>query len=197
MGVDIYGIKPLLTEACPQFPENYDDFSDEEKTAFWDKRKTWEKENPGFYFRNNWWHWRPIQMLIRAFNTSFNIGIPQNELDALGSNDGLGITDPAHCKKLAETFKDLAKEMRKSSETKISVNLGMWYYKTVDKEGRIINQTLVDEDIIQQLDEKYPLSFSGTAEINGIEYTTAHETDIDNLEEFTLFLENCNGFQIY
>jgi len=197
MGVDIYGIKPLLTEACPQFPENYDDFSDEEKTAFWDKRKTWEKENPGFYFRNNWWHWRPIQMLIRAFNENFELGIPEDQVNALGSNDGYGITDPEHCKKLAQIFKNFVRVMKEGNETKMSVNLGMWYFKGLNQEGMIVHETLRDKDILHQLNLKYPGAFSGKAELNGVEYTTAHETNIDNLEEFILFLENCNGFKVH
>jgi hypothetical protein len=62
MGVDIYGRKPkIVTERPEQI--DYRSSSDEEKDEYWNKLMRWETENPGTYFRYNWWCWRPIHML--------------------------------------------------------------------------------------------------------------------------------------
>lgn len=60
MGVDIYGLSPKLTKPKPEIPDDYQDLDSDDQKAFWDIIEEWEQENPGYYFRNNWWHWRPI-----------------------------------------------------------------------------------------------------------------------------------------
>jgi hypothetical protein len=57
--------------------------------------------------------------------------------------------------------------------------------------------SLKDEAIIEALNAKYPGIFFEQAELDGVLYEPSHATNIDNIEEFAIFLENCNGFQIY
>ncbi len=104
MGVDIYGISPKLTEKMPELPDNYEELSEEQVSAYWSMRNEWEQSNPGYYFRNNWWHWRPIQMLISVFNEVYQMHIPEEDIKALGSNGGGGVTDKGHCEQLAMYF---------------------------------------------------------------------------------------------
>lgn len=191
MGVDIYGISPKLTETKPELPDNYEELSEEQIQAYWSMRDEWEQNNPGFYFRNNWWHWRPLQMLVSVFNKAYELNIPEETLKELGSNGGGGIKDKGLCEQLAKCFKEFADNMRLEGHKVVYLNTGWWQEK--DDNG----PSLKDEARIKKLDEKYPGIFFEQAELDGKLYEPSHATNIDNVEEFAIFLENCNGFEIY
>lgn len=191
MGVDIYGISPKLTETKPEVPDNYEELSQEQVQAYWKMREEWEQSNPGFYFRNNWWHWRPLQMLISVFNETEELLIPEENLKQLGENGGGGIKDKGLCEQLAKCFKEFADKMRLEDKKVVYLNTGWWHLKD-DNEPSI-----KDEERIKKLDAKYPGIFFEQAELDGKLYNPSHATNIDNVEEFAIFLENCNGFQIY
>ena len=191
MGVDIYGISPKLTETKPELPDNYEELSEEQIQAYWSMRDEWEQNNPGFYFRNNWWHWRPLQMLVSVFNKAYELNIPEETLKELGSNGGGGIKDKGLCEQLAKCFKEFADNMRLEGHKVVYLNTGWWHEK--DDNG----PSLKDEARIKKLDEKYPGIFFEQAELDGKLYEPSHATNIDNVEEFAIFLENCNGFEIY
>lgn len=197
MGVDIYGLKPKLSSTQPAFPDNYEDLSEEQKSDYWNQRNQWEQENPGYYFRNNWWHWRPIQVLIGYFNDEHSIGIPEEELRCLGSNDGVGVSDPAQCEQLAACFKSLIEDMRRDEKRTVYLNTGWWYCKIVGADGKIMTERVQNEKILEELNEKYKAVFFEEADLNGVGYEPSHGTNLDNLQEFALFLENCNGFKIH
>ena len=69
MGFDLYGEEP---KSNTEMPDWVSDYQDERGWAKWDKieedkkndeyfeaTEKNEKENPGVYFRNNVWWWRP------------------------------------------------------------------------------------------------------------------------------------------
>jgi hypothetical protein len=61
MGFDIYGVAP--TELTPKpdiLKRNFTELSDKEMKEYHDAREQYEKQNPGEYFRNNVWWWRPL-----------------------------------------------------------------------------------------------------------------------------------------
>lgn len=197
MGVDIYGLKPELTSEKPSYPDNFSELSAEERTEYYDKLDKWEDQNPGYYFRNNWWHWRPLQMLVFHFNRKYDLNIPEEQIDALGSNSGGGITDPVHCLKLAEAFNLHASAIEAAGHRVVSLNMGYWTFKTPNERGDIVTCTLDDPEKLKRLNEKYDTYFFGDAELDGIAYQTSHGTTTDNMRDFALFLQNCNGFAIY
>ena len=59
MGMDVYGLDPKAEMAKPHIDWSANP-SDEEKDAYFDAYYKWEAENPGGYFRNNVWWWRPL-----------------------------------------------------------------------------------------------------------------------------------------
>jgi len=63
MGFDLYGVKPQLTEKQPEL--NWDESpSTKEREKYWEVKNKWEENNPGAYFRNNVWSWRPLWSYI-------------------------------------------------------------------------------------------------------------------------------------
>ena len=70
MGFDLYGENPKLVKGfSDKKSERYEElasmsYSDREKQGFndeyWELQSEWENNNPGNYFRNNVWWWRPL-----------------------------------------------------------------------------------------------------------------------------------------
>jgi hypothetical protein len=73
MGVDISGRNPITRSPKPTI--NWETATDEQKEQYWKDNGAWEKENPGDYFRANWWSWRPIAMVIDIVNDAKDLGI--------------------------------------------------------------------------------------------------------------------------
>lgn len=194
MGVDIYGLSPKLTKPKPEIPDDYQDLDSDDQKAFWDLTEEWEQDNPGYYFRNNWWHWRPIQMLIGVFNESYSLNIPEDVMKSLGSNDGNGVKDKSQCEQLASCFKEFVQQMKKNDHKVVYLNTGWWHFADKQLNG---GKSIDDQELIDKLNEKYPGLFFEAPTLNGVDYEASHGTNVDNLEEFALFLENCNGFEIH
>ena len=73
MGMDVHGLNPKQNKNINDFPtmKKFDsmDFAEKWKTLdkdealrdeYWKEKDEWEESNPGVYFRNNVWWWRPL-----------------------------------------------------------------------------------------------------------------------------------------
>ena len=73
MGMDVHGLNPKENKNRDDFPmlKKYDDMEFSEKwkkldnnrddsKQYWTEKDDWERANPGVYFRNNCWWWRPL-----------------------------------------------------------------------------------------------------------------------------------------
>jgi len=59
MGMDVYGLNPVLKGARPEIDWSSNP-SEEEKQAYFKASDAWHAENQGAYFRNNVWWWHPL-----------------------------------------------------------------------------------------------------------------------------------------
>jgi hypothetical protein len=130
-------------------------------------------------------------MLISVFNQAYELHIPDETLKQLGENGGGGVKDKGLCEQLAKCFKEFAADMRMKDNKLVYLNTGWWH------ESNDNGPSIKDEELIAKLNEKYPGIFFEQPELDGIKYDPSHVTNIDNVEEFATFLENCNGFEIY
>ena len=70
MGMDVYGLKPKENTEVPKVIKNipegkdwFDSFSKlskEERDIYYKAKEKHYEDNPGVYFRNNVWYWRPL-----------------------------------------------------------------------------------------------------------------------------------------
>ena len=102
MGVDISGRNPIVRSPKPEI--NWETATEEQKSIYFKESDAWETENPGDYFRANWWSWRPIVMLIDMVNEQKDLGIDMNYY---GSNDGAGLEDQDSCNDLADALQEI------------------------------------------------------------------------------------------
>lgn len=62
MGFDLYGEGPFNP---PEEKENiWKDENFEEREKYFEERQKFKRDNPGYYFQNNVWAWRPLWTLI-------------------------------------------------------------------------------------------------------------------------------------
>ena len=89
MGMDVYGINPKLKSEPPTIDWESKP-SQEETDAYFEAREKWELENPGSYFRNNVWWWRPLADYV--LNLMGGI-IPKEDHSAWHHNDGYRVEE--------------------------------------------------------------------------------------------------------
>jgi len=58
MGMDVYGLNPELKSEKPEI--DWNDSTEEQRDQYFEAINVFESENPGYYFRNNVWFWRPL-----------------------------------------------------------------------------------------------------------------------------------------
>lgn len=120
MGFDVYGMNPKMNKSKEEFKTLYkydvtigeseeakenwalkwnklDAVSQKTRNTYWNQHGEYELSNPGVYFRNNVWWWRPLWDYI--YNATDLIS--EKEWNDGHMNDGLEI-DEDRAKKIAE-----------------------------------------------------------------------------------------------
>ena len=106
MGMDVYGNDPKIEKRMNEFPiySKYEDmpWGDREKDPKWKKDKDeyysqwkeYENSNPGVYFRNNCWWWRPLWDYCAFVDRHYKLSLIDEELYQSGHhNDGAGLDE--------------------------------------------------------------------------------------------------------
>lgn len=190
MGVDIYGRNPVIKGKQPEL-NNWETASDDEKEAYFKDSDEWYTNNPGAYFRSNWWGWRPIHAIADATIECYELPLDTN---SWGSNDGAGLETQEQCDMLAnamEKFIDQSRTHISTNDDVIYLCLGSW----VTFEG-----SFVPEKDVEELNQRYPI---GTVLYNGVVTNTgnlvfpSHSSSLGHIKSFINFLRYCGGFEIW
>jgi len=189
MGVDIYGKEPNLTSKKPEMDWDNDALTEADKKAYWEVLEDWEDKNPGYYFRSNWWGWRPIVMLcdVAAHNHKLDI-----KTESWMGNDGMGPDTWEECTALADALQDLIDKdgSFEEEEDVIYCNMGSW---------STMNGGIVSEDIIEELNEVLPygkVTMTGIVRDDGV-YYPSHSSPKWLIDQFIVFLRHCGGFSVW
>jgi len=185
MGMDVYGVNPQTTTEQPTEPKS-SDFGSDEWSAYFEARRKWEQENPGTYFRNNVWYWRPLWDYVYSLCDDI---LTEDDHQSGHHNDG-HLIDADKCEAIASR---LALELLNGGVTKF-------------KDDR---QEYLDNLPLKKCDTG---SCNGTGqrndefvkgECNGCggtgkqkDFNTQYPFEEDNVREFHSFVKNCGGFEI-
>ena len=189
MGVDITGMNPIIRSPKPAYPD-WNTATEEEKDTYFEVSNKWEKENPGDYFRSNWWGWRPIVMLCEHASYESELDI---DFSNWGSNDGAGLDNQEDCNRLASALEDILKTAYAMEEPTdvIYLNLGSW----TDMNGRFL-----DESITKSLNEQYEVGevlYGSVVMSDGKIVHPSHSAPLRHVQNFINFLKECGGFEIW
>jgi len=114
MGMDIYGLAPQLKSKAPTIDWELKP-SKEELDTYFKASNTFEKENVGYYFRNNVWWWRPLWDYVYQLNDDI---LTEKDHERGHFNDGHEITEEqceVICKRLTEALDNGEAEEYKNS----------------------------------------------------------------------------------
>jgi hypothetical protein len=199
MGMDITGKNPVLRGEAPK-EISWFTSTQEEKDAYLDAKHTFEENNPGVYFRANLWSWRPIAEIITYCNNVIGLNLPETFLHGMHYNSGAGLETQAECHKLADAIDSMIDSKFDGWEY-IGTNYKLYARKVVDPEGKIFEENLYNNpELVQELEQHLGDDMfikDGVFEYKGIEYNTAHATELSHLREFVTFLRECGGFEIW
>lgn len=189
MGVDISGMNPIIRSQKPESPD-WKTATEAEKNAYFEASDLWENENPGDYFRSNWWGWRPIHMLCEYVNEEDELNF---DMSNWGSNDGGGLDNQEDCTKLADALQDILRTSTdlQLDDDRIYLNLGSW----VNSENQFIGSELSAE-LNEQFNEGEIL-YGGVVGEGGKIYYPSHSCSKKHLQNFINFLRECGGFEIW
>ena len=189
MGVDIYGRAPKLKYAKPE-KEWADLETEEEKRDYFEEMEKFEGDNPGYYFRSNWWGWRPIVLLSEVARDNAQLDF---DTEKWGENSGFGLEDGFQCLQLANALEHLLAEEENLNDEDdcIYINLGSWSTK---------NGGWVDKEIQESLNKDWPyrdVRFTKLVGNDGNLYYPTHSSPVWHIKEWISFLKECGGFEIY
>ena len=189
MGVDISGRNPQLT--CERPHIDWETASDAAKEMYFEAVDKWEEENPGDYFRSNWWGWRPIVCLVDAACQMNGFKV---DTQSWHYNDGAGPETQEECDKIADALESIlggSQTLLKEEGDRIYACMGSW----CTMEGGFVGSKLEEE-----LNEQYPpgtvLSSSVIAS-DGQMVQSSHGASLAHIKHFIKFLRNCGGFQVF
>jgi hypothetical protein len=190
MGVDISGLNPQIVGERPQTPD-WQTATDYEKEMYFNSMNLFHSNNPGVYFRSNWWGWRPIHfiadMAIKLAELPFDTKL-------WGENSGGGLKTQEECNQLAdaiELFMTLNNANMHDDEDRFYLCLGAW----TNSDGGFIDQKREDE-----LNKQYPIGtiiYRGVVNGEGKLVFPAHSAPLYHVTNFVTFLRKCGGFEIW
>lgn len=191
MGVDISGLNPIIVSPRPENID-HDNVTEEQRKKYWEAVDKWQEENPGDYFRSNWWAWRPIHILCELVSREYKLRINTKGWE---ENSGHGLKSPKKCEELANAIEDhITKNMTeelKENEDRIYLCMGSW----CTNDGKFLSKEVDDK-----LQEQYSYGtvlFNGVVLENGTVAYPSHSSSLGHIKNWIAFLKNCGGFAIY
>jgi len=190
MGVDIAGINPQIVGEYPKEPD-WKTATDYEKEMYYNSLDLFHSNNPGVYFRSNWWGWRPIHAIA---DMAINVAELGYSTSLWGENSGGGLQTQEECDALAdaiEAFMILNNRNMHDEDDRFYLCLGSW----TDSRGQFL-----DAKKIGKLNEDYPVGtilYRGVVDSEGDLVFPSHSAPLYHITNFVTFLRKCGGFEIW
>jgi len=183
MGMDVYGENPKIHTPKPQRPETEDYNSDEMSQYFSDLRE-WQEKNPGGYFRNNVWWWRPLWNYVAELCDDI---LTEEDIENGHSNSGQ-LIDQEKCLVIAKRLVD---KLQSGEVAKYKAARDRHLESLPQEDCDLCDATGVRNDAVVQ-GECNACRGKGTKP----PWDTHYPFDEENVEEFKNFVKECGGFTI-
>ena len=193
MGFDLYGANPIKNTKIPievtQYQDeegfcNWNKMSDENKEEYFKYREQHEEENPGTYFRNNVWWWRPLWEFVVERCDDI---LTEKDIEHGSYNDGHTISK-TKSKKIAARLRRLLKD---GSVDKYEAQYAFNQMSAEDEECDLCKGTGKRTDM-EVLNGCNGCSGKGTKR----PWLCSYPFEKSNVIEFEIFCEQSGGFTI-
>ena len=196
MGFDIYGLNPKLKSERPKI--DWNNHTKAEADQYFKDVEKFEEENPGYYFRNNVWWWRPL--------ADFVLWLADKELgdkdrEGWHSNGGHRVDEKTATiiAELLEASIDEGIAQRMEEENKRKMNKAKLHNLEIEKKHKelrkIVERHTGKKDLVPA---DYPEPFN--SQWNDIQKLTNYEAhypfSVDNVKDFAKFCRESGGFEI-
>ena len=200
MGMDVYGSNPKIHKGTkkPERPGNlHEGASRAVIDEYFKQSQEFEDKNPGVYFRNNCWWWRPLAYFITEhcdwLTTEQKERLQDNSGFEFSEDEALSIADTLQKKvqdgSAAEREEVNKREMAVAEEWNKGINAQQ------DELGEIAkketgNAKIVPYDYPEHIKKKWD-------DLQASQDRRAHYPFAErNIKEFIKFLRECGGFQV-
>ena len=208
MGFDLYGENPKVVKGfSDKKSERYEElasmsYSDREKQGFndeyWELQSEWENNNPGNYFRNNVWWWRPLWTFTCDHCADF---LTEDDMNGGCYNDSYIITEDK-----AVAIAERLYEALKEPETQEYLDNHMKVMEKAKKHNEMIEQEkkALDEIAVAITGDKnvapidYPKDLKKKFDelMKKRDWASSYPINRENIENFARFAEQSGGFSI-
>ena len=196
MGFDLYGLNPKLKSERPKI--DWANHTKAEADQYFKDVEKFEEENPGYYFRNNVWWWRPL--------ADFVLWLADEELgdkDREGwHNNGGHRVDEKTAIKIADLLEEAIKQgavQKMEEENKKAMAKAEEHNKKVaekHKELRKIVEEKTKKKNLAPIDYPEPFKSQWDDIQKMTDYKAPYPFSLDNVKEFIIFCRASGGFEI-
>jgi hypothetical protein len=199
MGMDVYGVNPTIrvNTKKPERPKDFDKASRDVIKKYFAEEREFESKNPGVYFRNNCWWWRPLAYFI----TEKCEWLTTEQKERLQDNSGFEFSQH-EAMTIADTLQKMvddgtAAEREEVNKREMAVaeewNKGI-HAKQEELEKEVKKETgdakLVPYDYPEPFKKKWD-------DLQKSEDRRASYPFVEaNVKRFIAFLRECGGFQV-
>ena len=198
MGMDVYGVNPTVRVNTKKPSEvDFQKASDAELKKYFAEEREFESKNPGVYFRNNCWWWRPLAYFITEkcewLTTEQKERLQDNSGFEFSQHEAMTIADTLQ--KMVDDGTAKAREEVNRREMAVAEewNKGLHaQHKVLEKE--VIKETgdakIVPYDYPEHFKKRYDAIQKQT------DHTAHYPFKEANVKRFICFLRECGGFQV-
>tara|TARA_R100000329_G_scaffold138511_1_gene120003 strand:- start:1281 stop:1874 length:594 start_codon:yes stop_codon:yes gene_type:complete len=196
MGFDLYGQNPKLKGEEPSIDWTKKP-TEEEKDEYFKARAKFETENPGHYFRNNVWWWRPLaNYVLQLMGNEFT----EDEQRSWHHNDGFEVSEE-QARKIADRLEQELKTNRvKTVEGfyKEKMKKASAKNKVLEKKRNELEKIVWEKTGQKLAPVKYPEPFKKQWEDiqNQYDWEASYPFSEANVIDFMRFCRESGGFQI-
>ena len=200
MGMDVYGLNPTVRIGTkrPEPPENlHKDAPRSVVDKYFKQVQEFEDKNPGVYFRNNCWWWRPLaNFIIEKCDW-----LTQEQQARLHDNSGFEFSQH-EATTIADTLQKKvddgtanAREEVNRREMKVAEEWNKGLQKQQDALGEEAKKETGNKNIVPR---DYPAHiYKKWDDLQGqTDYKAHYPFKEANVKEFICFLRECGGFQV-
>ena len=198
MGMDVYGVNPTIrvNTKKPERPKDFDKASRNVIDKYFKEEQEYEDKNPGVYFRNNCWWWRPLANFIIEkcdwLTTEQKERLHDNSGYEFSQHEAVTIADTLQ--KMVDAGTAAEREEVNKRERAVAAEWNKGINAQQDKlEKEVIKETgdakIVPYDYPEHFKKKY----------DAIQKQTDHHAHYPfkeaNVKRFICFLRECGGFR--
>lgn len=205
MGYDINGINPTINKEKSKFlkslelPDGYIDWkkfeklTDSKKEKYWEDAKEHKNSNPGIYFRNNVWWWRPLWDYVCEISEDV---MSEEDIEAGHSNSGCEIHEDTIERILIKLHIEIALGNHKTYEKEHTEKLKKLPLETCTYcKGTGTREWPDGEQDCNVCNTEYTKK-EGIPIGKVKQWSCSYPFSAENVENFVRFLEESGGIQI-